>query len=159
VVLVTVSLGINGFHVVKHFMKVRPVPVVLGFEDRVAFLNREIPSYNIFDFINHNLSEETKIFLIYMKNVGYLCERPYYSDSMFESYTMQKILRQAQDPSKVRAALKEGGFTHLLYDINYVYGELSTFSGEEKALFSSFQDSFLYLIKSDKGRYYLYEIL
>jgi hypothetical protein len=91
--------------------------------------------------------------------LGYLCDRPYYSDSMFESYTIQKILGQSATPEDVCAHLREGGFTHMLYDINYVSGEMSTFSEQEKDLFFAFKEKCLVLTNAEKERYYLYRLL
>ena len=42
------------------------------------------------------------------------------------------------------------GFTHILYDINYVFGDAGTFSKENKKLFMAFQNRYLTLVKSDK---------
>jgi len=155
VLLVAGSVGINGYHVVKHFLKVRPWTVVLGHEDREAFLSRTLPSYDMFQYVNDNLPDDTKVFLVYMKNVGYLCDRPFYSDSMFESYTIQKILAQGRTPLDIYSVLKKKGFTHVLYDVNYVFGTLSTFSPKEKELFAAFQNMYLRLVTSDKERYFL----
>jgi hypothetical protein len=159
VVLVAGSLGFSGYHIVSHFLKIKPVGVITGFEDRDTFLNRMIPSYAMFEYVNRQLPEDSKIFLVYMKNFGYLCDRPYYSDSMFESYTIQKILAQHATPTGVYDALRNKGFTHLLYDINYISGEMSTFSEQEKVLFLAFQKMYLELMNADKGRYYLYRLL
>jgi hypothetical protein len=158
-VLISGSLGFNGYHIVRDFLKIRPVGVITGLEDRDAFLNRMIPSYAMFQYVNRELPEDSKIFLIYMKNLGYLCDRPYYSDSMFESYTIQKILGQSATPEDVCAHLREGGFTHMLYDINYVSGEMSTFSEQEKDLFFAFKEKCLVLTNAEKERYYLYRLL
>lgn len=158
-VLITGSLGFSGYHIARDYLKIRPMGVISGFEDRDAFLNRMIPSYVMFQYINRELPEDSKIFLIYMKNLGYLCDRPYYSDSMFESYTIQKILAQSSTPEEVYFSLKEGGFTHILYDINYVSGEMSTFSEQEKTLFFAFQKKCLELMNAEKERYHLYRLL
>ncbi len=159
VVLMTGGLGFNGYHIAKDFLKIKPLGVMTGSEDRDAFLNRMIPSYAMFQYVNRELPEGSKIFFIYMKNLGYLCDHPYYSDSMFESYTIQKILGQSAIPADVYAYLKEGGFTHVLYDINYVSGEMSTFSEQEKDLFFAFQKKYLELMNAEKERYYLYRLL
>lgn len=75
---------------------------------------------------------------------------------MFESYTIQKILTQSETATDVYDSLRERGFTHILYDINYVFGNMSTFSAQEKSLFLTFQKDHLELIKADQERYYLY---
>ena len=93
-----------------------------------------------------------------MKNLGFLYDRPYYSDSMFESYTIQKYLNTFDTPDEVYRKLKENGFTHILYDIRYVYGERSSFSKQEKDLFASFQDRWLKHIASSKKRYFLFSL-
>jgi hypothetical protein len=113
----------------------------------------------MFQYVKRYLPEDSNIFLIYMKNFGYLCDRPYYSDSMFESYTIQKILARSSTPAEVYVSLKDRGFTHILYDSNYVSGDMSTFSEQEKALFLAFQKQYLELIRTEKEQYYLYRLL
>jgi hypothetical protein len=112
----------------------------------------------MFQYVNTRLPEDSNVFLIYMKNLGYLCDRPYYSDSMFESYTIEKILAHAATPADVYHALKERSFTHLLYDINYIWGHMSTLSAQEKDMFLAFQETYLVPMKTEKGRYYLYRL-
>jgi hypothetical protein len=92
-----------------------------------------------------------------VRNWGFLLERDYYSDSMFESYTIQKILSGAKSTADVRGELKARGFTHILFDANYVTGPVSTFSEQEKTLFRAFGKEFLRLIWQD-GPYLLYGI-
>jgi hypothetical protein len=158
-VFVAGSLAFNGYHVVKDFIAIGPVDVVTGQEDRDTFLSRMLPSYAMFQHVNTHLPEDSNVFLIYMKNLGYLCDRPYYSDSMFESYTIQEILARSESHTDIYDALRERGFTHILYDVNYVSGHMSTFSDVEKKIFLAFQEKHLKLLKSDKGRYYLYRLV
>jgi len=157
-VFIIVSLGFNGYHIIRDFRKIRPLGIVSGLEERESFLNRMIHSYSMFQHVNNHLPGNTKLFFIYMKNLGYLCDRPYYSDSMFESYTIEKILARSATPEEVSLALSKRGFTHILYDINYVTGKFSTFSDQAKTLFLLFQEKHLELIKIEKRRYYLYKI-
>jgi hypothetical protein len=157
-VFVTGSLGFNGYHIARDFLRIGPAGVITGHEETDAFLKRMVPSYKMFQYVNTNLPEESKLFLIYMKNFGYLCDRPYYSDSMFESYTIQKILTRSETATDVYDSLRERGFTHILYDINHVFGNMSTFSAQEKSLFFTFQKDHLELIKADQERYYLYRL-
>ena len=155
---VVTGLGMNGYHIAKDFIKIKPLRYVTGREDRNAFLSRVIPSYDMFRYINTHLPQDAKIFLIYMKNIGYLCDRNYYSDSMFESYTLQKILQRSVSPEQVCDGLTEKGFTHILYDIRYILGEYSSFSENERSLFIAFNNRFLKQVKIDKNIYYLCRI-
>ena len=158
-VFIAGSLAFNGYHMVKDFVKIRPVDVVTGQEDRDTFLSRMLPSYAMLQHVNTQLPEDSNVFLIYMKNLGYLCDRPFYCDSMFESYTIQQILARSESHTDIYDSLRERGFTHILYDVNYVSGHMSTFSDVEKKIFLAFQEKHLKLLKSDKGRYYLYRLV
>ena len=155
--LIASNLTFNIYHIARDFLKIKPLSVVVGLESREAFLARTLPSYGMFQFANENLPRGSRILLIYMKNWTFLCDHDCYSDSMFESYTIQKILSRAQAPEFVLRELKERGFTHILYDTNYIYGNLSTFSPQGKAIFSTLQEEYLSLIKA-LGPYYLYRI-
>ncbi|MDO9559166.1 MAG: glycosyltransferase family 39 protein [Syntrophales bacterium] len=155
--LIAGSLAFNGYNIVKEFRRIAPVNVVIGKESRAEFLDRMLPSYGMFDYMNRHLPPDAKIFLIYMKNWTFLCEKECYSDSMFESYTIQKLLSQASTPAEVFSALTGKGFTHILFDINYIYGPPSTFTPSEQALFQAFTHEHLVLAKTDLS-YYLYRI-
>jgi hypothetical protein len=157
VFLVAGGLVFNGYSMIKDFRRINPVSVVIGKEGRTEFLDRMLPSHGMFGYMNRHLPPDAKIFLIYMKNWTFLCEKECYSDSMFESYTLQKLLSQASAPAEVFSALMERGFTHVLFDINYIYGPPSTFTPSEQALFQAFTYEHLELVKADRS-YYLYRI-
>jgi hypothetical protein len=156
-ILAAASFGYDGYHIGRYFMKIKPAGIITGNETREAFLRRLLPSYGIFQYTNNNVPPDAKIFLIYVRNWGFLLERDYYSDSMFESYTIQKILSAAKSAADVRGELKARGFTHILFDANYVTGPAGTFSEQEKTLFRAFGKEFLRLIWQD-GPYLLYGI-
>jgi hypothetical protein len=155
--LIAGGLAFNGYYIYRDYLNIKPLDVVVGKEERRAFLSRMLPSYAMFDYMNDHLPQNSKIFLIYMKNWTFLCKHECYSDSMFESYTIQKMLSQSSTPEDVSSALKERGFTHIFCDMNYIYGSLSTFTPHEKALFHTFVNGYLELERSDRS-YYLYRI-
>ena len=154
--LIMAGLGFNGYHIFKDLQVISPIQVVTGRESRNAFLDRMVPAYSMFEYINTRLPENSKIFFIYMKNPGYLCDRSYYSDSVMESHTMEKILSGATSPEQVYQQLKNRGFTHILYDIRYIFGDRSPFSFRNRELFLALQSKHLELIKTEKERYYLF---
>lgn len=158
-VFIVASLGFNGYHIIKDFQAINPIPVLTGRENRDAFLHRTIPAYGMFKYINTHLPENSRIFFIYMKGQGYLCDRSYYTDSMIESHTMDKILSGATTPGQVYQELKNRGFTHILYDILYVLGDRSPFSERNRDLFIAFQSRHLELVKTSKERYYLFRLM
>jgi len=158
-IFIMAGLLFNGYHILRDFRKISPSGVLTGHENKNAFLTRMIPSYEIIKHVNTQLPEKCYIFTIYMRHNAYLFNRPFYSDSMFESHTIETILNNSKTPEDVLLALKEKGFTHILYDINYVTGDVGTLSDENKKLFLAFQTGYLKLLKSDKDRYFLYRFL
>ena len=158
-IFIASGLAFNGYHIINDFRKIRPLGVLTGREDKNAFLTRMVSSYAMVRHVNTQIPEKSYVFTIYMKNLTYLYNRPFYSDSMFESYTIETILNNSKTPEDVCLALKRKGFTHILYDINYVMGGAGTFSEGNKKLFLAFQNRYLTLVKSDKRRYFLYRFV
>ncbi len=154
-ILVAISLIYNFYYIAQDFRKIRPLGVVSGMEKRTDFLKRTIPVYVMYDYINRELPPDAKVYLVFMKNYGFLCDRTFYADAMFESYTLQKILSISRNGQEVNEAFKKKGVTHILYDAHYVTGDLSTLSPQEKRLFTSYRNEYLNFIAGDKS-YLLY---
>jgi len=140
------SLLFNGYHIAHEFFRTNPVRVAAGLESRNAFLTRMIPAFSMYRLVNRDLPSQSRVFLIYMKNYTFLCDRACYSDSMFEAHTLQTILRRSSSPEGVRNRLRKDGFTHLLYDEAYLIGDLSILTAREKELFLAFRDRYLALV-------------
>lgn len=156
--IVAGSLAFNGYHIARGFIKIDPLRVAVGLESRDHFLSRTLPPYTMYRFVNRALPPDARIFLIYMKNYTFLCNRDCYADAMFEAHTLQKILREEASPDRVRNRLKTAGFTHLLYDEFYLLGEPSPLSAEEKQLFLAFQNSYMRNVRQ-QGFYRLYRLI
>lgn len=142
---------------IRNFTRYRPTGVVLGLESRDAYLERNLSPYRMYRFVSTELPPDARVYLIYMKNWTFLCNRECYSDYMFEHYTLQKVLAGSATPEEVYRKIKGMGFTHVMYDVNYITGEKSMLSPEEKALFTAFQGKYLTLVKNDRS-YYLYRM-
>jgi hypothetical protein len=112
----------------------------------------------MYRFVNQALPPDARVFLIYMKNYSFLCERDCYADAMFEAHTLQKIIRQEASPERIRNRLRAEGFTHLLYNEFYLFGEPSPLSLEEKRLLLAFQNSHLVNVRQE-GYYRLYRLI
>ena len=111
----------------------------------------------MYRFVNHALPPDARIFLIYMKNYTFLCDRDCYADAMFEAHTLQKILREEASPDRIRNRIHAAGFTHILYNEHYLLGEPTPLSAEEKQLFSSFQNRHMRNVRQ-QGSYRLYRL-
>lgn len=155
--IVAGSLAFCGYHIAREFRKTEPLGVIVGAESRGDYIARNVPVSRMYTYLDLHLPSRSKVFLIYMRNYTYLCETECYSDSMFESYTIQKILSRSRSGEEVRTTLLSDGFTHLMYDGRYVFGDISTFTPREKELFAQFQEGFLVLVHED-GPFRLFRI-
>jgi hypothetical protein len=156
--IVAGSLAFNGYHIARDFIKISPFRVAVGLESRDHFLIRTLPTYTMYRFVNQTLPPDARVFLIYMRNYTFLCERDCYADEMFEAHTLQKILREEVSPDRIHNRLKAAGFTHLLYNEFYLLGEPSPLSEEEKQLFLAFQNSYMQSVRR-QGYYNLYRLI
>ncbi|MGE5663868.1 MAG: ArnT family glycosyltransferase [Deltaproteobacteria bacterium] len=156
-VIVTGGLAFGGYHIARDFGKTKPLGAIAGTEARADYLGRVLPISRMYGYLDRNLPSGSKVFLVYMRNYTFLCGTECYSDSMFESYTIQKILSGARSTGEVRAALLSGGFTHVMYDSRYVFGDLSAFTPREKELFARFQEEGLVLLYGE-GPFRLFRI-
>jgi hypothetical protein len=155
--IITGCLAFNLFHIVADFRNMDPCRAVVGLESRESFLNRTIPTYVMYRYANDSLPPDARIFLLYMKNYTFLCERDCYADAMFEAHTLQKFLQGEPTPETVRDRIKARGFTHLLLDAYYLLGEPSPLSAEEKERFRSLMARHLLPLKTE-GRYVLFAL-
>lgn len=151
------GLAFGGYYIAREFGKTSPLGVIAGAESRADYVARNVPISRMYGYLDQRLPPGSKVFLIYMRNYTFLCETECYSDSMFESYTIQKILSASRSADDVRASLRGGGFTHLMYDGRYVFGDLSTFTPAERELFVRFQEAALVLVH-EEGPFRLFRI-
>jgi hypothetical protein len=150
-------LAFNAYLVTKDFLRIRPLAAALGIEGRDAFLGRSLSPYGMYRFGNQALPPDAKVYLVYMKNYLFLCDRACYADSMIQDYTLRKVLDAAKSPEEVRDRMKGLGFSHIMYDEVYITGERSLLSPGEKELFSNYRNKYLSLLKNE-GSYYLYRL-
>lgn len=148
------GIAFNCLPIARDFIRTSPLKVAVGLESREDFLSRMVPVYPMYRFANENLPADAKIFLIYMKNHTFFCKRDCYSDAMFETHTIEKILRHFSTPEDVAAALRKDGFTHLMYDKRYLAGPVSPLSAKEQGLFLRFQKQCLSVVAA-RGPWHL----
>jgi hypothetical protein len=100
-----------------------PVRVVLGGEDRPEFLRRRLDYYPYYEVVNRELPPTAKVWLINMRRDTYHLERPYFSDFIFEDYTLTRYVRAAAGYEEIRARVRADGITHLLvrHDLLFDY--------------------------------------
>lgn len=96
------------------FLTLDPARVVLGGEARADFLRRRLDYYPYYEVVNRELAPGAKVWLINTRRDTYYLERPYFSDFIFEDYTLTRLVRAASGVEEIRARVRAGGITHLL---------------------------------------------
>ena len=73
-----------------------------------------------------------------MRNLGYLMDRPFYSDTFFEAHTLKKIIDEEVYAKGSVMCIRDRGITHILFNHSYVFGENSALSMGERAILKNF---------------------
>lgn len=105
------------------FLALDPVRVVLGGESRTDYLARRLDYYPYYEVVNRELPSTATVWLIDMRRDTYHLDRPYFSDFIFEDYTLTRYVRSAGSAEEMRARVEADGITHLLvrHDILFDY--------------------------------------
>ena len=138
ITVVVFSAIFNSVAIFSDFKKINPLPYILGGESRSAFLSRSLSTYRIYSIANEKLRSSASLFLVNMRNYTFLCDNNCFSDTMFETETLKKILASSPAVGDVREQFKKMGFTHLMYDELYVIGEKSLLDPAAKSQFIEF---------------------
>ncbi|MFQ5716115.1 MAG: hypothetical protein ACE5GQ_03330 [Nitrospinales bacterium] len=139
----------------QEWLRKQPLEYLAGRESRDQYLARHIPSYPLFREINNALGEDAAVLFVYMRNLGYLCDRKFISDTFFEAHTLRALIHRDSSINGIAGQLRNMGVTHLLFDNRYVFGKDSAFSPEEREALRSFLNARGSLVKEEKG-FYLY---
>jgi len=73
-----------------------------------------------------------------MRNLGYLAERPFFSDSIFEAHTLQSILKERITDTEIRDRLRNLQVTHIMLDGRYMWGRDAAFAPPQQEAFKQF---------------------
>ncbi|HET7296455.1 MAG TPA: hypothetical protein VFI66_04895 [Gemmatimonadales bacterium] len=121
--LVLVAAAAGAPITLAWFTELDPIRVVLGGESRSAYLSRRLDYYPYYELINESLPLTARVWLINMRRDTYHLDRPYFSDFVFEDYTLAEYVRDARDAGEIRARARAAGITHLLvrHDVLFDY--------------------------------------
>jgi hypothetical protein len=136
--ILALGLLFNISTIMKEWFHVKPLPYLFKKESREQFLTRQIRAYPLYRTANEFMGEKEKVLLVYMRNMGYLMDRPFHSDTFFEAHTLKKIIDEEVYAKGIIKRLKSTGITHILFNHSYVFGENSALSMGERAILKNF---------------------
>ncbi len=135
---IVLGLAFNLTLISPIWLQKRPLDFFLGLETRDQYLTRNVDPYPMYQIMNRTVQKEDKVLFIFMRNLGYLAERPFYSDSIFEAHTLQKILQAKLSDAAIRDSLRELGVTHIMFDARYMWGRDAAFPPEHQQALKRF---------------------
>ena len=136
--ILAIGILFNTSQIMKEWFRVNPLSYILNKETREQFLSRQIKVYPSYNEVNKLLNKNDKVLMVYTKNLGYLMNRPFLSDTLFESHTLSEIIDKGVYAADIINRLKARGITHILFDFNYVFGKDSVLTIGERAIFKNF---------------------
>lgn len=149
---------LQGSYLWRYFQAVQPLGYLAGRESREAYLNRLVPEYPVFHYINHQLPATAKIYLLFIGRRGYYCERDYIHDGGELPGLLLSAIQSAQDSAAIGKVLATQGVTHLMIREELLVRFLNNnLNPTQHILWNRFVAEHLHLRFRDRG-YALYQL-
>ncbi len=130
---------VNSGVIVYYFNRFNYAQVFFGRITAAEYLRNKFDYYRFYEHINEHTPPDSRVFLVLASNQPYYLERDYFSDSVFEDYTLDRLVAAAHTPRDVFTRLRGMGLTHILVRSYILFGPRTTpFNEHEKALFLAF---------------------
>jgi len=136
--VVLLMLGLNGNYIAKRFALDQPMSYITGKVTRDEYIQAYRPEYASFQYANQNLSDNAKIFGLYLGN------RRYYSDIdiEFDIKLLQQLAADADSGQYVAKALHDKGFSHLLVSFSLFNHWVQKYSLHERQILIDFFENY-----------------
>jgi heme/copper-type cytochrome/quinol oxidase subunit 4 len=107
--------------------------------NHTLFLQRKFDYFRTYEYLNNQPIGSVRVLLIDMSNQTYYLNQPAISDSVFEDYTIHRIVKQSTSTIDIKETLRYMQITHLMFRPQILYGRATTpFTLEEAQLFTQF---------------------
>ena len=118
--IVIMFISFNLLYLKNYFNTIQPVRYILNHETRDEFLSRNVGSYPAIKYINENLPDNARIFLMFLGRRGYYLNRQYYHERSFGMNTIRGMVKASADKQHFQTYLKSLNCTHILMRTNLV---------------------------------------
>jgi hypothetical protein len=109
-----ILISFNVLYLRDYFNTVQPVRYILNQETKDEFLSRNVKSYPAVKYINENLPDNARIFLMFLGRRGYYLDKPYYHEQSFGMNTINGMVKASADKQDFQAYLQSLDCTHIL---------------------------------------------
>ncbi len=103
------------------FLQKAPLRVVLGGEMRDQYLARNLDYYPYYQTLNTDTPADTKVWLINMRRDTYNLDRPYFSDYLFEDWTLRKLIWESRNVQDLKAKAAAMGVQYVLTRHDFLF--------------------------------------
>ncbi|MBI4850198.1 MAG: phospholipid carrier-dependent glycosyltransferase [Acidobacteria bacterium] len=135
IIIFLVNLTVIGYY----FNSFKYGQLFIGQLSTSDYLRNKFDYYIAYEHINQKTPLDSKIFLVDISNQPFYLERDYFGDSVFEDYTLTKIVQSSKTPAEIKDKIRAIGITHLLYRRSILLGaKTMPFNKEEANLFVKF---------------------
>ncbi|HYT53153.1 MAG TPA: phospholipid carrier-dependent glycosyltransferase [Verrucomicrobiae bacterium] len=142
----------HGSYLWHYVRATEPFGYLSGSESRDTYLERMLPEYAAFRFINQTTAPAAKIYLLFVGRRGYYCERDYFHDGGELPGYLLGVIRAAKSPDQIDEALKRKQITHLMVREELLVDFLThNLTPAQAATWSQFAQSRLTLNFRDRG--------
>lgn len=154
--LVCFMLFLNARYIVEQFRYIAPLSYISGRVGRDEYIEKYRPEHAAMQYANKNLSDNTRIFGIFLGNRGYYSDREII---FFNVKSFQKTIGNAVSAEMLLNDFKKKGITHLIigFDLFNRWVNINIDERGKKVL-GNFIKNHLHLLFS-KGGYGLYKCL
>ncbi len=103
------------------FLQKAPVRVVLGGESKEEYLTRNIDYYPYYRWLNGESEPTAKVWLINMRRDSYHLDRPYFSDYLFEDWTLRRMVWESRNAPELKAKAAVMGVQYILTRHDFLF--------------------------------------
>ncbi|MDD5292201.1 MAG: glycosyltransferase family 39 protein [Candidatus Omnitrophica bacterium] len=159
--ILILAIGLMSYNLIlswQYFQKHKPLEFIIGKTSRQQYLMKYLKDYPAINYMNNNLSDESKTYMVSIGNIGYYCRKGFIQESVFD-YTFEKVVKEAVSPQEIFLWLKNQGASHILINevtaSRYLYSDLGW---PQLNTYDAFRKTHLSLIYTN-GVLFLYQIV
>jgi dolichyl-phosphate-mannose-protein mannosyltransferase len=150
--------GWHGVYLWRYVREAEPFHYLAGRESRDAYLERMLPEYTSFQYINRSTPPEARIYLLFIGRRAYYCGRDYFHDGGDLPGYLLWAIRQSANAEQIFQALKQKHITYLMAREDLLGKFLShNLTPDQAAIWNRFAESRLTLGFRDHG-YAVYQL-
>jgi hypothetical protein len=150
---VILAVGIwHGAYVWRYFREAAPIAFLSRAEGRDVYLERMLPEYNAFQYINHSTPLSARIYLLFVGRRAYYCNRNYFHDGGDLPWYLLAAVTRSQNVDQILGAMKEKNITHFIAREDLLATFLANnLSPNQVGLWNQFVQNRLTLAFRDRG--------